>query len=153
MQANSHRRILHIDDDEQFTRLMGERLRREGYQYACLHDPTEALDELARNEHHVVLLDIQMPQLNGLELLRQIKRQDGGLQAIMVTSFVGVGTILQSMRWGAEACFFKPLMNFQPLVDALEMAFRKRDRWWITLAEFAHHRREEALLDIAFESQ
>ncbi len=150
MNSNKLRKILHIDDDEQLTRLVDQRLTREGYTVKALHDPTLALEELAGNEHHAVLLDIDMPHINGLELLREIKRQDGGLQVIMLTSFVGVGTILQSMRWGAEACFFKPLTNFDPLLDAMEMIFRKRDRWWLSLAELAQHRRVESSPELTF---
>ncbi len=143
MQTTSQRKILHIDDDNVFTRMVQQRLTQEGYQVQVLHDPAQALEELSNHEYHVVLLDIQMPKMNGLDLLRQIKRADGGLQVIMLTSLIGVGTILQSMRWGAEACIFKPLTEFDPLLDALQTAFRKRDRWWAALAELAHHRRAD----------
>ena len=131
----TNRNVLHIDDDEPFTRLMGYQLSRHGYQITALHDPTRALDELARGQHRAVLLDIDMPHVNGLELLRQIKRRDGGIQVVMLTGRVGVDTMLKSLRWGAEACYFKPLTDPGPLLECLELTFHKLDRWQEALAE------------------
>ncbi len=123
------RKLLHIDDDEPFTRLLAHRLGQHGYQLDALHDPMLALAELANDEHRVVLLDINMPGVNGLELLRQIKRSDGSIQVIMLTAQVGVDVILQSLRCGAEGCFFKPLTDIEPLLDCLDLTFRKLQRW------------------------
>ena len=129
------RNLLHIDDDEPFTRLVAHRLGQHGYRLDALHDPMVALAELAKDEHRVVLLDINMPGVDGLELLRQIKRRDGSIQVIMLTAQVGVDVILQSLRWGAEGCFFKPLGDIAPLLDCLDLTFRKLDRWEKAIAE------------------
>jgi hypothetical protein len=61
----------------------------------------------------------------------------------MLTSLVTMTTVLQSLRWGAEACFFKPLLDVNPLVEALYDCFRKIDRWWITLEELSRQRKAE----------
>jgi len=129
------RNLLHIDDDEPFTRLVAHRLGQHGYRIDALHDPLVALEELAKNQHRVVLLDINMPGVDGLELLRQIKRRDGSIQVIMLTAQVGVDVLLQSLRWGAEGCFFKPLGDIAPLLECLELTFRKVDRWEEAIAE------------------
>lgn len=135
--------VLHIDDDAQVTRLIATRLQSHGYHVTSLNDPRNALLELMQNQWRVVLLDIDMPGLNGLDLLREIKAYDGGIQVIMLTGVVLMNTLLQSFRHGAEACLFKPLNDSEPLLEALETAFRKIDRWWETLEELARRRCEE----------
>ncbi len=140
---DSERAVLHIDDDPQVTRLVAARLRRHGYEVTSLTDPRGALRELMQNQWRVVLLDIDMPGVNGLDLLREIKAYDGGVQVIMLTGVVSMNTLLQSFRLGAEACLFKPLTDDRPLLDALADTFRKIDRWWETLEELSRRRCEE----------
>ena len=137
----TNRTILHVDDDPQITRIVAAKLKTHGYQVARLHDPQGALDAIMRCQYRVILLDIDMPGLNGLELLRQIKAFDGGIQALMLTGVVSMSAVLQSLRIGAEACFFKPLEDYQPLLDAVESTFAKIDRWWNTLEELSRRRR------------
>ncbi len=122
--------ILHVDDDPQFTRLVAQRLSSLGYEVTSLNDPTQALRVLADSCHRLVLLDIAMPTVNGLDLLRQIKTSCGGTQVIMLTGVVSMQTLLQSYRWGAEYFVFKPLAGMGPLVNAVEKVFQKIDHWW-----------------------
>jgi len=137
------RAILHIDDDPQVTRMVAKRLQQHGYEVTSLNDPTKALRELMQNQWRVVLMDIDMPRVNGLDLLREIKAYDGGVQVIMLTGVVTLSTLLQSFRWGAEACLFKPLDDMDPLLDALDDTFRKFNRWWSALEELSQRRRQE----------
>ena len=140
---NTDRTILHIDDDIHVTQMVAALLRKHGYQVGALHDPTKALDELTCNKWRVVLLDIDMPGINGLDLLQRIKAQDGGIQVIMLTGLVKLNTVLQSFRWGAEACVFKPLGNMDLLLASLDDTFHKIDRWWNTLEELSQRGRTE----------
>ncbi len=140
---NSLRPVLHVDDDPTITRLVAQLLSNYGFQTTTIHDPREVVSQLPRLQERVVLLDIDMPQLNGLELLREIKSFDGGIQVVMLTGLVTMTTALQSLRQGAEACFFKPISNVEPMVEAIEACFRKLDRWWNTLDELSRRRKEE----------
>ncbi len=142
--VNGERAVLHVDDDPLLTRLVAERLGGHGYRVTSLNDPRQALKELMRNQWRVVLLDIDMPETNGLDLIREIKAYDGGIQVIMLTGIVTLGSVLQSYRWGAEACLLKPLREIGPLLEALEDTFRKIDRWSQTLKELALRRRVES---------
>lgn len=137
------RSILHIDDDLQVTRIVAERLRLHGYDVTSLNEPYQAIATLSQARFRVVILDIDMPHLNGLDLLREIKRHDGGIQVIMLTGMVTLTTVLESFRLGAEACFFKPLLELDPLLEALGDTFRKIDRWWGTLADLSQRRRDQ----------
>lgn len=142
--VNNERAVLHVDDDPQLTRMVAENLKEYGYQLTSLNDPADALKELMRNQWRVVLLDIDMPGLNGMDLLREIKAYDGGIQVIMLTGVVTLSTVLKSFRWGAEACLFKPITDVRPLRDALEDTFRKIDRWWATLEDLTQRRRNQS---------
>ena len=135
---NIEREILHIDDDPQVTRIIAKRLKPHGYQVTPLHDPTRAIDELIHKQWRVVLSDVDMPGINGLDLLRNIKAHDGGIQVIMLTGVVTMSSVLESLRLGAEACFFKPLSELEPLLEALEHSFHKIDRWWGSLQKLSH---------------
>jgi len=138
------RKILHVDDDVQVTRLVAKLLTDRGYEVTSLNDSTQAMEEVVRGRHQLVLLDIDMPAMDGMQLLRLIKGFDGGTQVIMLTGIVTMSTALQSLRWGAEACFFKPLTDVKPLLEGVELTFDKIDRWWKTLEDLTQRRRHEA---------
>jgi len=138
---NYPKTILHIDDDPTLTRLVAQHLRPLGYEVTCLHAPTQALRTLSESHYRLILLDIDMPEINGLDLLQQIKKGYGGSQVIMLTGLVSMFTLLQSYQFGAEYCVFKPLTSVAPLLEAVEAVFRKIDHWWGVLAEFRKQRR------------
>lgn len=138
-----NRSILHVDDDPLVTQLVAARLARHGFEVSSLNDPTQVIERLIHGAYRVVLLDIDMPEHDGIELLKQIKSYDGGIQVVMLTGLVTMSTALRSLRYGAEACIFKPLTDERPLVEALEDAVRKLQRWWNTLHELSHRRKDE----------
>lgn len=143
---NSRRLILHIDDDPQFTRALAARLAIFGIEARPLNDPHYALEELALGQYRVVLLDLDMPHLDGLEVLRQIKTYDGGFQVVVLTDLVPLTTLLQGLRLGAEATLFKPVRDVEPLVSVIDDVFRKLDRWRDALEELT--RRKQAELEL-----
>jgi DNA-binding response OmpR family regulator len=139
---NYRKTILHVDDDPQLTRLVAQYLRPRGYEVSSLNDPAETLQLLGEQYHRLVLLDIDMPKVNGVDLLRQIKQAYGGSQIIMLTGQVSTQSLLQSYRWGAEYCIFKPLTSITPLLEAVEAVFAKIDHWWRALEEVTRQSRE-----------
>ncbi len=138
------RTVLHIDDDPAILRIVNAALTREGYDVISVDDPTLGTAKLLETDASVVLLDVDMPKIDGLSLLKQIKSQDGGVQVIILTGLVSMSTVLRSMRWGAEACVFKPITDTAPLLKCLEAAFVKLDRWWDTLVELRSLQRQES---------
>ena len=132
---NQERTILHVDDDPDMLRIVARRLADEGYRVLSLSDPREVPDRLSDSGARLVLVDIEMPEMDGLSLLRQIKRDDASVQVIMLTGVVTLSTALRTMRYGAEACVFKPIDDFSPLLTAVDAAFAKLDRWWQSLED------------------
>ncbi len=135
--------ILHVDDDPSILRLVAKRLSKESYDVVSIDDPTKVSKALLKTGARVVLLDIDMPQIDGLTLLKQIKEQDGGIQVIMLTGLVSIHTALLSMRYGAEACLFKPLTDFDPLLTSVQAAFEKIGHWWEALHDLNHRKSEQ----------
>jgi DNA-binding NtrC family response regulator len=84
-----------------------------------------------------------MPHVDGLQLLADIKRHDGGIQVVMLTGLVTLSSALRSFRLGAEACLFKPIDDFGPLVESIHRTFRKIDGWWWTLEQLSGRRHAE----------
>jgi DNA-binding NtrC family response regulator len=140
---------LHVDDDPQCTQLVASHLESYGYQVKAIHDPREVIQCIPKIQERVMLLDIDMPRINGLELLKEIKSFDGGILVIMLSGVVTQTTVFQSLRMGAEACFFKPLTDAEPLVEAISDSFRKLDRWWKTLDELVRRRNSDFAMESA----
>jgi len=145
---NYRRTILHIDDEVAITRFVARYFRDSRYELTALNDATQAMDVLRKTRPRLVLLDIDMPSVNGLDLLREIKTEDGGIQVIMLTGLVSMQTVLQALRWGAEACLFKPLIDMQPLEEAVEHTFKKIDRWWGAIESLSREKHGRATTSV-----
>ncbi len=136
-----NRKILHIDDDPQLTRVVGHMLQRKGYEVVALNTPEAALGEIIQHGYRVILLEIDMPRIDGIELLRRIKEYDGAIQVIMLTGLVTLSHAMAAFRCGAEACFFKPVEDLSPLTAAIDASFHKIEHWWKALHDLTMQRR------------
>jgi len=138
-------RVLHIDDDPATTQLVAAMLRPHGFEVTELHDPRLAIDTILNGNFRIVVLDIYMPGLNGIELLQQIKQADGGTAVIMLTALVSLSSVLRTMRKGAHACLFKPMINADALLECIREVTHNFQRWWETLKQLSELRRQEQL--------
>ena len=136
--------ILHIDDDESILRLVAKKLQGVGYDVVSLTDPLQAIEQIYATGAKLVLLDIDMPGKNGIEVLKEIKADDGGVQVVMLSGVVTMVTALEAMRNGAEACLFKPVTKFAPLLNAIETAEHKMECWSDCFRELKQRRDSEA---------
>jgi DNA-binding NtrC family response regulator len=100
--------ILVVDDEELFRRALVRILSRVGHQVHEARDATEALSLLAQGGLDLVLCDVRMPGLNGLELVRQIHEIDPDLPCIVVTGFGGPESSVDALRAGAYWYLEKP---------------------------------------------
>jgi DNA-binding NtrC family response regulator len=144
--VNEIRTILHIDDDPAILRLVAAKLGEHGYEVVGSNNPSQVEELLLETNARVVLLDISMPNADGLEILKQIKRFDGGIQVIMLTGLVSMNSVLDSLRNGAEALYFKPILDFEPLLEILRDSFRKVGRWQQTLEELRMRRAQSLVM-------
>jgi chemosensory pili system protein ChpA (sensor histidine kinase/response regulator) len=104
------RRLLLVDDSVSVRKAVGQMLGRHGYQVTAVADGEEALEALRLGSFDAVLTDLEMPRLNGYELIEEIRRgpRGGELPIVVITTRAGGKHIDLARRLGATACFGKP---------------------------------------------
>jgi DNA-binding NtrC family response regulator len=143
--SNNARMILHVDDDPQILKIVAKRLEKKGIEVLSMNSPDDVIASLVRTGCRVVLLDVDMPGKNGLDVLKEIKKHDGGIQVLMLTGLVTMDSALRAFRLGAETCFFKPITDYDGLIEALDAAFDRLDRWKGVLKELCDRRKDETV--------
>lgn len=101
-------KILVIDDDKDICEYMNLLLSQNGYEVVTETSPNKALELLHDEEFHVVVLDIMMPELNGMELLEEIRKFDTDIAIIIFTGFPSVDTAVTSMKFNVCDYIKKP---------------------------------------------
>jgi DNA-binding NtrC family response regulator len=113
--------ILIVDDDQALCRLVADGLGREGFDVRAAGTPADALAAVAEAQFDAVLVDINMPQMNGLELSRRILDQRPDLPIVVITAFGSMETAISAIRAGAYDFVTKPF-EIEQLVVAAERA-------------------------------
>ena len=112
-------RLLVVDDERSMRELLSIVLRREGYDVVLAENGHKAIDELERGRFDLLISDIKMPDMSGVEVLRAAKRIDQDMLGIMITAFASADTAIEAMRLGAHDYLSKPFD-----VDELKMKVR-----------------------------
>ena len=111
-------RVLIVDDEGELVSALVERLNLRGFQAAGVTTGVEALAYLADTSVDVVVLDVKMPGLGGLEVIRRIKEQRANLQVILLTGHGSAQDAEQGMELGAYDYLMKPV-KIEELVPLL----------------------------------
>ncbi|HEU4539464.1 MAG TPA: sigma-54 dependent transcriptional regulator [Polyangiaceae bacterium] len=117
--------VLLVDDERNALRALKSLLESEGFCVRTAHDGRAALDELAESPPEVLVTDLRMPEVDGLELLRRAKAADDDLPVIVMTAFGEVDTAIAAMKAGALHYLQKPV-RLEELVVLLEQALAHR---------------------------
>ena len=120
--------ILVVDDDENIRMVLHQSLEKEGYHVSIAKDAEEALNTLQRSFFHVVITDIMMGEMSGVELLQQIKEMNSLMQIFVMTSHSTLPHVIQCMQGGAYDFFEKPL-KIEDILISLGEASRRAARW------------------------
>ena len=102
-------RILVVDDEPDAVELLQEFLTAKGYEVITAADGEEALRKVKEDRPHLILLDVRMPKMNGLEVLRRVRQIDHEIGIIMVTAVSEEETGRQALELGAFDYITKPL--------------------------------------------
>ena len=121
--------LLVVDDEEEIRRMLRRHFTFLGYQVTTAGGGREALEVLSRERMEVVITDIMMPGMNGIDLLRVIKQEYPMVHVIMITGYVTLENILAAMRRGADTCVFKPFTDLTELEKAVKRAVEDLRRW------------------------
>ena len=120
--------VLVVDDDENIRLVLSRALEKEGYRISTAKSGEEALSVLQRSFFHVVITDIMMGEMNGVELMREIKEMNSMMQIFIMTAHSTLPHVIQCMKGGACDYFEKPL-QLQDVLNSLAEAARRTSRW------------------------
>ncbi|MCK6553975.1 response regulator [Candidatus Binatia bacterium] len=111
----TRKRILIVDDEEDIRALLARLVRREGYEPVVACDGEEALRATAATRPDIMLLDVKMPGLDGIEVLHEVRRAWPDLPVIMITSQAGAADVRGALLAGARDFIKKPFDHAEVL--------------------------------------
>jgi DNA-binding response OmpR family regulator len=114
-----------VDDDPDICEYMQLLLSQNGYEVEAQTNPQKALEALRSDDYHVVILDIMMPELNGMEVLEEIRSFDGDISIVIFTGNPSVDTAIQSMKYKVADYIKKPF-DIDEFNAALEKVLRDK---------------------------
>jgi len=117
-------KILLVDDEEDFIATLAERLEMRGMQTETANSGEEALRILNENPPEIVVMDVMMPGMNGLECLRRIRQTQPGLPVILLTGIGSTREGIQGLELGAVNYLMKPL-QIEELIAKIGEALQK----------------------------
>lgn len=123
-------RILVVDDEESIQMLLKEALTTWGYQVTCVGTGVKALEAMRAHLFDAALVDIRMPEMDGLTFLREVKRQDESIEVVIMTGYPTVSTAVEALKEGASDYLPKPLImdELRHLITRLmERRFLRRE--------------------------
>lgn len=125
-------RVLIIDDEEEFARALASRLELRGLRVACAFSGESALQMLKSDPSEVLILDMRMPGMSGVELLRALRVDDvidGGrtLPVIVVSGHADISDMNAANELGIQGYMVKPV-DFSELLNAIRQAARRPRR-------------------------
>ncbi len=115
--------VLVIDDEKNIRESLKGVLEDEGYKVLLAESGRRAIDELSKNHVDVVLLDILLPDIDGIDLLRRIKSEDPGIPVVVMSGHGTIETAVKAIKLGAHNFLEKPL-SIDELLISVENALR-----------------------------
>ncbi|MBN2433264.1 MAG: response regulator [Acidobacteria bacterium] len=112
-------RILIVDDDPDVCEYLESFLKRDGYEVRTINDPTKVLEEIKNSRYQIVILDLKMPRLSGVDLLKSIRSVDTDICIIIYTGYPSVDTAIETMKQQVFDYIKKPfdIEDFRAVID------------------------------------
>ena len=119
-------RVLLVDDEQDFVEMLSLRLKEVEEKVTVAYSGKECLETLKNKEIDVVILDIKMPGMDGMETLREIKKRFPLVEVIMLTGHGSTETAVEGMKMGAFDYLMKPA-DFDDLTAKMEAARKRKE--------------------------
>ena len=103
-----HIRVLVVDDDKAICEYVSTILEKDGFLVKTLTNPLMAEEEVRDGEYHILILDVMMPKLDGIEVLKKVRKLDSDIAVIMFTGYPNLDTAVASMKLDAADYIKKP---------------------------------------------
>src|SRR6186713_3607393 len=118
-------RILIVDDDKAICDYMQTLLEKDGFTVKTMSDPTLVEDEVRQGDYHVMILDLMMPKLDGIEVLKKIRAIDKDIAVVIFTAHPNLDSAIASMKLDAVDYLKKPF-NVDEFREVLDRVMRKK---------------------------
>jgi len=119
-------KVLIVDDEKDFVEIFSMRLETQGEKVSTAFSGNEALQVLENTAIDVVILDIRMPGMDGIDTLKQIKKLYPNVEVILLTGHGSTETAVEGMKLGAFDYLMKPA-DFEDIKTKLENARKRKD--------------------------
>jgi DNA-binding NtrC family response regulator len=128
-------KIMIVDDEEQILQALSTFFGLRGYEVTVCSNPEEALEWIRMDKFHVALLDINMPQMSGIELLGKIKECRPTMQVIMMTAYTTIHKAIECVEKGASDYLLKPFQDMEEMAAIVQSAGERVRRWELVARE------------------
>ena len=118
-------KVLLVDDELDFVEMLSERLAARGFSVSKALDGKHALSQLSRTGPDVVVLDVQMPGMDGFAVLREIKQTSPLTEVLMLTGYATVESAVEGIKAGAYDFILKPA-EMRDLVEKIVAAYNRK---------------------------
>jgi len=118
-------RILIVDDDKEIRDFMQSLLEKDGFVVKTLGDPLLVEDEIRQGDYHVMILDLMMPKMDGIEVLKKIRAIDSDIAVIIFTAHPNLDSAVASMKLDAVDYIKKPF-NVDEFREVLTRVMKKK---------------------------
>ncbi len=118
-------RVLVVDDDQAILEFMETFLTKDGFEVTTIANPKDVPEEVKEGGYHLVVLDLMMPGLGGVEVLEQIRKVDSDVAVVIFTGYPSLDTAVQSMKLDAVDYLKKPF-NPDEFREVLDRVMRKK---------------------------
>jgi len=122
-------RILIVDDEQEILAALDTHLSLIGYEVKTCDNPEEALNLISIEKFHIALLDINMPNMTGIELLRKIKSIKPTVQVIMITAYSTLEKAIDCWEAGASDYILKPFADLDAIGSIVNLTSERIRRW------------------------
>jgi len=122
-------KVLIVDEDEVVLSSLEKLLKQEGYSVVTTQSTEKAFEKIKAQKFHIVVTNIVMPQMDGIELLKEIRKYDPMTQIIMMTEHSTMDKVLSSLEYGANDYIYKPFKSEEFVIDVIKYSIQKLERW------------------------
>lgn len=122
-------KILIVDDEQEILNSLKIYFEFNGLEVQTAPSAKEALALMENQKFTIALLDINMPEMNGIELLQEIKQRDFSTQVIMMTAYTSFDKTLKSLQSGAIDYVLKPIEDLNNLLELIKESSKRVTRW------------------------
>jgi DNA-binding NtrC family response regulator len=127
--------ILIVSNKEEILQAMKNLLEQEAYEVDTIQGALEAYEKIKNYKYHVVFMDMDITDMDGIELLKQIKSYDALTQVIVMTACSTMDKILSSLEYGANDYISRPTESTEKVMKIIGYTIEKLDRWRASILE------------------